>query len=75
MLNKLKVDLIVWETCSTESKMHSDTTEKAADSAKIADRKNYTGSNNLNEKRNSEKGRKEPMNREDICRRRTNCSQ
>lgn len=44
-----------------------DTAEKAADSAKIADPKNYKGSNDLNEKRNYEKGRKEPMNREDIA--------
>ena len=41
--------------------------EKAKDSAKIDDPKNYTGSNKVNENRDYEKGRKERMNREDIA--------
>jgi hypothetical protein len=44
-----------------------DNADKAVDSAKVADPKNYTGSNNVNENSDYEKGRKEPMNLEDIA--------
>jgi hypothetical protein len=45
-----------------------DTAEKTADSAEnVANPKNYSGSNNLNENRDYENERKEPMNPEDIA--------